>query len=128
MSASRKPARLTSAGLKRALHRSMADYRDLAAAIAGMWAKLNPRLPPAAALPNPKPINPVRELEVITQATLQTLRAYERARIVSELKLKKCRATIARLCRRQAEERPRNRRRALSPARAAARVQARAFE
>jgi hypothetical protein len=79
MRAKQKRVKLTEPGLRRLLQKSMKNYRDLTAAINGMWDKLQPRLLPVAGEMTLHSANarPVRFVERMTTAIIQTLDSYE---------------------------------------------------
>lgn len=85
MRTNQKRAKLTERGLRRLLQKSMKNYRDLTAAINGMWDKLEPRLLPGAipAIGHPTAnAAPAQLVERMTTAILNTLDMYERGRNV----------------------------------------------
>jgi hypothetical protein len=74
-----KRPRLTVTGLHRLLQRTMRNYRDVAAAVDGMCANLQPHLLPGTmpATDHHTVRTPVQQVEMITGAVLKTLYMYE---------------------------------------------------
>lgn len=69
--------------MRRLLQKSMTDYRNLTAAVTGMWDKLQPHiLPEAAPAIGLLSANtaPVQFVEIMTASILETLDVYERQR------------------------------------------------